>query len=55
MRVMVDQSRPEQAISIGSQPHRRIPEYEITSGDQIVYANYGVRGAIRLPVTFPVR
>jgi cytochrome P450 len=35
--------------------HRRIPEYEITPGDEVVYTNYGVRAAIRLPVTFPVR
>ena len=35
--------------------HKRIPDYAITPGDQIVYTNYGVRGAIRLPITFPVR
>ncbi|WP_433461858.1 cytochrome P450 [Spirillospora sp. CA-128828] len=35
--------------------HRRIPDYEITPGDEVVYTNYGVRGAIRLPITFPVR
>ena len=33
---------------------RRIPDYEITPGEQVVYINYGVRAAIRLPVTFPV-
>jgi len=32
---------------------RRIPDYEITPGEQVVYTNYGVRAAIRLPVTFP--
>jgi cytochrome P450 len=35
--------------------HRRIPDYTIAAGDQVVYTNYGVRAAIRLPVTFPVR
>ena len=35
--------------------HRRIPDYEITPGDQVIYTNYGVRAAVRLPVTFPVR
>ncbi len=34
--------------------HRRIPDYAITPGDQVGYTNYGVRAAIRLPVTFPV-
>jgi cytochrome P450 len=34
--------------------HRRIPDYAITPGDQVVYTNYGVRAAVRLPVTFPV-
>ncbi|MFC5747940.1 cytochrome P450 [Actinomadura rugatobispora] len=35
--------------------HRRVPDYEITPGDRVVYTNHGVRGAIRLPITFPVR
>ncbi|MER7930081.1 cytochrome P450 [Streptomyces sp. NPDC096057] len=34
--------------------HKRIPDYEVTPGEQVQYTNYGVRGAIRLPVTFPV-
>ncbi len=34
--------------------HRRIPDYAVTPGDQVVYTNYGVRAAVRLPVTFPV-
>ncbi len=33
--------------------HRRIPEYEITPGEDVVYTNYGVRAAIHLPITFP--
>ncbi|ONH55537.1 hypothetical protein CcI49_28955 [Frankia sp. CcI49] len=35
--------------------HRRIPEYTITPGQEPLFINYGVRAAIRLPVTFPVR
>jgi hypothetical protein len=34
--------------------HQRIPEYEITAGQQVRYTNYGVRAAICLPITFPV-
>jgi cytochrome P450 len=34
--------------------HRRIPDYVITPGDQVIYTNYGVRAAIHLPITFPV-
>ena len=34
--------------------HQRIPEYEITPGQEVRYTNYGVRAAIHLPVTFPV-
>lgn len=33
---------------------RRIPDYAITPGEQVVYTNYGVRAAIRLPITFPI-
>ena len=34
--------------------HKRIPEYQITPGQQVRYTNYGVRAAIHLPITFPV-
>ncbi len=34
--------------------HTRIPEYEITPGEQVLYTNYGVRVAIHLPISFPV-
>ncbi|TDU04836.1 cytochrome P450 [Streptomyces sp. 846.5] len=33
--------------------HKRIPEYMLTPGEQVLYTNYGVRAAIRLPITFP--
>jgi cytochrome P450 len=34
--------------------HQRIPEYEITGGQEVRYTNYGVRAAIYLPITFPI-
>ncbi|WP_239313853.1 cytochrome P450 [Frankia sp. Cj3] len=34
--------------------HRRIPEYTIAPGKEVLYTNYGVRAAIHLPITFPV-
>ncbi len=33
--------------------HKRIPDYAVTPGEQVLYTNYGVRAAIRLPITFP--
>jgi cytochrome P450 len=32
--------------------HRRIPDYRITPGAEPIFINYGVRAAIRLPLTF---
>ncbi len=32
--------------------HQRIPEYQITPGQEVRYTNYGVRAAIHLPITF---
>lgn len=34
--------------------HRRIPDYWVTPTDEIAYTNFGVRGAIHLPLSFPV-
>ena len=32
---------------------RRIPDYGVTPGREVIYTNYGVRAAVDLPVTFP--
>jgi cytochrome P450 len=32
--------------------HRRIPDYWITPGAEVVYTNFSVRGAVSLPVSF---
>jgi hypothetical protein len=33
--------------------HRRLPEYAINPGQRLLYPNYGVRAAVRLPISFP--
>jgi cytochrome P450 len=34
--------------------HRRIPEYQISTGKAVLYTNYGARAAVHLPISFPV-
>jgi cytochrome P450 len=38
-----------------SEFHRRIPDYRISPGHEVLYTNYGVRAAIHLPITFTPR
>jgi len=33
--------------------HRRLPDYAVTPGQSVLYTNYGVRAAVRLPISFP--